>query len=163
MNQSESLSGSDRATLWLWRVTNVVGWSLLALVAAGFLRLVAASVADLFLPSRISNWGMGYGLPVYVSYGPYLEVPSSLAIGIAIGSIVGSRVYRAQAITAGIVAGIYAVPGFLYVQRFAHLFSVVSRSSDRWFVLVAIAATIPIAAWVAHRVSQKRPRALRTK
>jgi hypothetical protein len=159
MKGSGSLTGSDRATLRLWRVANVVGWGIVAVVAAGFVRVVAASVADLFFPSRIFNWGSGYGLLFYVRYGPYLEVPASLAVGIAIGSIIGGRVYRAQAIVAAVVAALYAVPLFRYVDRFAHL---LPRPGDRLLVLVPLAATIPVAAWVAHRVSRKRPRALRT-
>src|SRR2546430_8956335 len=105
MNASAGLTGSDRVTLRLWRLANLAGWGLLALLAAGFLRVAAASVADLFFPSRIYDWGMGYGLPFYVRYGPVVEVPSSLVVGTAIGSVVGSRVYRAQAVTAGFVAG----------------------------------------------------------
>lgn len=158
MKASESLTGSDRATLRLWRVANVVGWAIVALLAAGFLRVVAASIADLFFPSRIFNWGDGYGLLFYVRYGPFLEAPASLAIGIAIGSIIGGRVYRAQAVTAAVVAALYAAAGFTYVDRFDHL---LPRPGDRLLVLVPLAATIPVATWVAHRVSQRRPRALR--
>lgn len=101
-----SLETTDRATLRLWRIVNVIGWSVLSLVLALFLRRGFEAAADLFHRHSlldVADW------LAFWEYALFVVVPSSVVCGLLIGSVIGTRVVWRPALVSGAVATIYAV------------------------------------------------------
>lgn len=94
---TDELSRLDRSTLRLWQGANLVGWSLLALLVA---LVVHLGVAGLFRGTALDIMGH-----------PPLQLLAALGlalvVGLAVGGIVGARVWRRQARTAGAVSALY--------------------------------------------------------
>lgn len=154
MDTTKELSLVDRGTLRLWRIANIVGWGILALLAAGFLRLSVEVAAGL---AQRSLTDLYRGRADYVWYSLTVGLASTALAGLAIGSIVGGRVYRWPGVVSGVVAALYC--GFAYLGV---LSAYVPNRVDRSIVAGPMLLVIPVAAWLARRVWLARPRALRS-
>jgi hypothetical protein len=83
----EQLDLFDRATLRVWRLTNLVAWPMLAFMVGLLMRVAGDAAAGL----------LSHGIRPSTSIGSYvvlIAVPSSVLGGLAIGGLIGSRVYR---------------------------------------------------------------------
>ena len=135
----DDLSGVDRATLRLWRMSNLLGWGALGAVAG---------MATFFLLARTLLW---FSTEPWVT-GAVLA--TCVAVGAAVdGVIVGDHVYRAPG---WVAAGSFLIPG-----AFALLVT-----ATAYFVEVLIVMAVPVggavvAAIVARHRFRRRPRALR--
>lgn len=107
----------DRATLGLWRTTNTVLWGVLAagvgvVLLQAFQRVIQQILARLHwnlfsgglffdLNQRMdpAHWTFWWVLPRY-----FVRSIGALLIGFAIGGIVGSRVWKRQALVASLAA-----------------------------------------------------------
>jgi hypothetical protein len=101
----EPLRGTDRVTLRVWRVLNVLGWSVLAILLATFLRVGFESAADLFgrhSLTNVSDW------LTYWEYAAFVVMPSSVVCGLFIGSLIGSEVAWKPIWVSGAAAVIFA-------------------------------------------------------
>lgn len=98
------LGAADRATLRAWRVANVVGWSMVAILGSIVLRTAAESAAGL--------WGIGFGEVATVADGwEYLlivAIPSAVLVGAFVGYIAGTRLVAYPAVTAAVLTLLYA-------------------------------------------------------
>ena len=105
----ERLNVADRTTLRLWRITNVVGWSLFSIASALFLRRGFEAGASLIRHSLLDvyDW-TGYG-----QYALLVLVPSSVLCGCWIGSVIGGRVYWRPGLVAGVAATMFAAATWL--------------------------------------------------
>jgi hypothetical protein len=146
MNPKQDLETLDRATLRMWRISNIVGWGLAGL-AAGLAVLVAAELA-----------GFGLGMIAHTD------------IGIAPGAIIGALILGP--VTAGILVGghVYRWPGF--VAASAWLLTAVpfvlrasSQTNDvrgAWVAAIVYAGVQAVLAGIVARWRwNRRPRALR--
>ena len=105
------LSTFDRSTLGAWRVGNIVGWSLGALVVAVVVSFGANSLFVDVLDAAIDPFTGGSVVPA-----PIELIGSGLLVGGSIGLVIGSRVYRARIWVAVAVTVI-----FLVITPFAFL------------------------------------------
>lgn len=149
-NTTQQLTGLDRLTLRLWRLMNVIGWSVGALLVALFFRLGVEAAAGFLHHSFADSTARAYAVFAFS-----VEVPASVLSGSAIGSLVGSRVYRRPDLVAGGVSSLYA--GILYLAKLTYPASGTARA----LAAVAMFVAVPIAIWLARRSSRARPRALR--
>jgi hypothetical protein len=152
MNQR--LGVADRTTLSLWRSANVLGWSLLSLALALFLRRGFEAAADLIGRHSLMNVSDWLG---YWEYALFVLVPSSTVCGLLVGSIVGSRVFRKPPRVAVFVAALYAIVTWVIMRAEP----VPHATSIRWISAGLAALTVPVAGAIAHRVAGKLPTAPR--
>lgn len=108
---TDPLDRLDRATLVMWRTGNVVGWSLLALAAGLLIHMtVDRLLSQALLPAGFAPVGGSDALraiPVLAQGGV------SVLVGIAVGGIIGAKVWRREVITAAIVAAGYVALTYL--------------------------------------------------
>jgi len=149
-----SLETKDRATLRLWRIVNVVGWSVLSLLLALFLRRGFEAAADLFHRHSlldVADW------LAYWEYALFVVVPSSVVCGLLIGSIVGTRVVWRPAWISSAVAAIYAVGTWTIMRSVPTPHAALINLVDGALVLL----TVLVAVVVAARISESLPRVVR--
>lgn len=145
----ERLNVADRTTLRLWRITNVVGWSLFSIASALFLRRGFEAGASLIRHSLLDvyDW-TGYG-----QYALLVLLPSSVLCSCWVGSVIGGRVYRRPALVAGVAATVFAAATWLV------MFSVVTphytfiRLLNAGFLILCVV----IAVVVAQRIAKGHP------
>jgi lysylphosphatidylglycerol synthetase-like protein (DUF2156 family) len=148
MRGSAELGALDRGTLALWRISNLVVWSIVGAVAAF---VVYVSLVNLEWPTML-YWGSHFGgstpgfLRIY-------DFAAAGACGAVVGAVVGARVYR----TAGPVSGVLASLLMIVAPGRAH--SVFVRD-PAWFV-GAIVLSGATAVVLARRAERRRPHALR--
>lgn len=150
MGTTEQLTGLDRWTLRLWRVANVVGWSLAALTAAVVFRLGIEAAAGLFhrdLAGAVSTRD-------YVAYTITFGIPASLLGGSAIGTVVGAHVYRRAGLDSGLVSALFAAGSWWVTSSYA------ATGGDHLLNVVTLLLVVPTSVVVARRVARGRPRAL---
>jgi hypothetical protein len=147
VSNSEDLGFVDRETLRLWRVVNVVGWSIGALLvgsAVGFL-------ANLLFVDFLDSLG---------TFDPFLFSPAgeafqvaatAVAAGTAIGAVVGSRVYRYPRAVTAVVVLIHTL-----ASPFAATIPRVSGSA--WITSAIMLLHFPVAIYVAHDLYLRRRR-----
>ncbi len=150
MTMDGRLNTADRATLRFWQAANIIGWSLVSLALALFLRRGFESAADLLGRHsllNVSDW-IGYG-----EYAVFVIIPSSVVCGCLIGSIIGARVFWKPSIVAGVVAGIYSI-GMWVIMR-----SVPTPHATfvHWINAALVSLTVLVGVVVAKRVSRMRP------
>lgn len=104
IDQQRTLGPADRTTLRAWRVSNVAGWSIVALLAAFVVELALADVQYLIDPER----DVARAIPALLA----------LVGGAAIGAIVGRRVYRSVELVAAAVAALFVLRGQFFVLLF---------------------------------------------
>jgi hypothetical protein len=151
MDTTEQLTGLDRWTLRLWRIGNVVGWSVAALLVSLFFRLGVEAAAGFFHHSFADSTTARD----YVVFAFTVEAPASVLCGSAIGSLLGARVYRRPDVVAGAVSGLYAA--LLYLAKLTYPAS----GAERGLAAAAMLVAVPISIWLARQASRARPRALR--
>ncbi len=144
MNGTEDLDTVDRATLRVWRVINILGWSFVALVIGYFGNWVAMNAAS----ATANLFGGVWPAP------PLMAVLYAALVGAVIGSIIGLRVYRSPAAAAGVVA---FLAGGLFPQVTILFGSFLVGS-----VLTGV-AEVGAAMAVAQAVWSRRPAALRAR
>ena len=141
---------ADRATLGVWRTTNLIGWPLLALFLSFFLRLGFEAAADLYghALGTIFDW------PSFGEYSLFVPIPSALLCGCLIGSMIGDRVFWRPPVTAMVVGAVFAFWSWRIV------ISVYSPYPPSMRVISAAfaALTVPIAGVIAQRIGRRRPR-----
>lgn len=94
MNSKQDLDRIDRATLRMWRASNLLGWGFLALIAGRVVEFVAANAA-----SATANLFGGTLVPHAAS-----DLAYALMVGAAVGALVGLHVYRSPGLVAGMAA-----------------------------------------------------------
>jgi hypothetical protein len=102
---TDHLDRIDRATLVMWRLGNVMGWSLLSLAAALLIHLTTSRL--LSDPLLSPGWDPLIGSDAPLALRVLAQGFISALTGLAIGGIVGAKVWRRQKISAAIVAGCY--------------------------------------------------------
>jgi hypothetical protein len=138
----------DRATLRTWRVANVAGWSVVALLGALVLRMGFESGAA----ALDKGFADAYALRQQVEYLATVAVPAQIVCGLFIGMLLGSRVLRAPVWTAGILSVLFAVVT-VWVLGTSNLFPFGFRM---WMYVVLTLPTL-IAVVTARRVARRRP------
>jgi hypothetical protein len=151
MRMDRSTETADRATLRVWRITNVLGWSLLSLSLALFLRRgfeAAADILDSHSLLDVADWLS------YWEYALFVLIPSSVLCGLLIGSMIGARIVWRPAWVSGTVAAIYAV-GTWVIMR-----SVPTPDRTPIILINAVLAslTVLVAVVVAARVASSLTR-----
>ncbi len=144
----EGLNVADRTTLRLWRIANVVGWSLFAIASALFLRRGFEAGASLIRHSLlyVGDW-TGYG-----QYALLVLVPSSVLCGCWIGSVIGGRVYRRPAQLAGAAATLFGVATWLVMISVPTPHRTLIRVMNAGFLFLCVV----IAVVVAQRIAKGR-------
>jgi hypothetical protein len=97
MRTAQELSPFDRGTLVVWKIGNVVGWSLVALAAGLLVQILVLNVAFLF-----DKWWN-------VSIGQEANLGSLVLAGAVIGSVIGRRVFRSVGPIAGGLAALHGL------------------------------------------------------
>jgi hypothetical protein len=97
---NEELSLFDRSTLIFWRASNLIGWSVVALLAGFTTNFLLFNLN--FLASH--RWVSSFGGGIPTVLGPL----NAVVAGVVIGSIVGRRVYRFVMPLATVVGGFQA-------------------------------------------------------
>ena len=149
-----SLETTDRATLRLWRIVNIIGWSVSSLLLALFLRRGFEAAADLLHRHSlldVADW------LAYWEYALFVVVPSSVVCGLLIGSIVGTRVVWRPAWVSSAVATIYAVGTWTIMRSVPTPHAALINLIDGALVLL----TVLVAVVVAARFSESLPRVVR--
>jgi hypothetical protein len=164
MTTKQDLDTLDRATLVAWRAWNTIKWSIAAL-------LVAFAVATAFfsvLPHFTINLSSRSGILLNVLVTLVPTVLSAIAIGVLIGRHVVSRPF----LTAGMIALVHLV---LSVWVAGHGLNVTapvgyyflytpsggSPGGELASMLLMVVIEVYVAAVIARRAWEKRPRALR--
>jgi hypothetical protein len=150
-DMTEQLTGLDRLTLHLWRIGNVVGWSVAALLVSLFFRLAVEDVAAFFHHSFADSTTARD----YVIFAFTVEMPASVLCGSSIGSLLGARVYRRPDVVAGAVSALYAA--VLYLAKLTYPAS----GGERALAAASMLVAVPVSIWLARQASRSRPRALR--
>jgi hypothetical protein len=86
---NDELSLFDRGTLVFWRVSNLIGWSVLAMLAGYTLNFLLFNLNLLAWQKWTSSFGGGSDL-IPTVIGPL----SSVVAGAVVGSVVGRHLYR---------------------------------------------------------------------
>jgi len=144
VDDGDLLAASDRRTLAFWRVSNIVGWIVVALVASYVLQTLIANVRTI-VDSVVDDYRLADTLELW------LGVISAVLAGAAIGSIIGRRVYRSAPAYAGIATALAAVPFHAIQPHHASQEGILLQR------LLTIGVAIAVAVWAGKR----RPLALR--
>ena len=154
----EDLDRLDATTLRVWRLSNVVGWPLLALVLAMALQLAIDAIVSIglngsglsdltFTPSALLDAPEWAKLPI--------RAGMSLVIGSVIAGVTSPVLVRARLATA-VTAAVYAVLAIGLIETYpeglvARFSSGLTQRGSLWLTLAyeaAILLTIPVAlAW----------------
>ena len=132
----EQLGTLDRGTILVWRLTNVIGWGVLAFAGAILLRYAFEA-----LPFLISNdrW-----------YGILAGIAAPILCGLFIGSVIGPRVATSPMVVAGVDAGVFGIVTCVWVKEVV-LFpgGPLSPSLPYWIFLV-----VPVAIFSARATAR---------
>jgi hypothetical protein len=159
MSDSMELDALDRATLIAWRVGNLVKWSAAAL-SVGFATTTAFYLAMRPLPS----FSIRAGEPVGEALIALMFTLPAVLSAIGIGVVVGRHVYAWPFAIAALVAAAHLVAGWLLALAGWMLAPVGTYLMFSFNAMPAFAMAlleIYVAAVVARRSWNKRPRALR--
>lgn len=170
-----ALGTLDRVTLAAWRFINEAGWPALAfLVATGaHLGITIWVQSRMVFTSEAFNLNARAGAEdgiddLLAKFG--LRIGLTIALAALIGGVVGRRVWRRQPVYAALGAAGYVLYTLVWVEHSVSGTNVfieypsgaeqhlVRRTSFLPALLydLVVAATIPAAAWVAHRVRGRR-------
>ena len=145
----------DRATLVVWRVTNVLGWVLFSFVGALILKVGFETGASYALSFGYDE--AGATTFQQVTYLLFVGAGGSAVCGAFIGTVIGARVAAAPVITAGATAlALAAAIAWAYWGSFSN-----SGTSFYWSIGAASCVAVPVAGMAARAVSRNRPRSLR--
>ena len=158
----DDLEGLDAATLRAWRVTNIVGWPLLALVLAVALQ----TAVDAIVSIRLNGSGIGdltFTPSTLLDAPEWAKVPIRAGLSLVIGSLIAgitSPVVVRNRLVTSVTATLYAAIAIGLVETYpegliARLTSGGSRHGSLWLTLAyeaAILLAIPVAlAWRKNR------------
>jgi hypothetical protein len=139
------LEGIDRATLRVWRASNLIGWWVVGTVVYHAIAIVLART----FVQKMAMISFGRSVPSMI----YIFVALDFA-AITAGAIVGSRVYRSPFLVAAIAVVLPEV--LIYV------FAVAGGAFPELVILAVFSVTPAALAGIAARfVWHRRPRALR--
>lgn len=139
------LEGIDRATLRVWRASNLIGWWVVGTVVYHAIAIVLART----FVQKMAMISFGRSVPSMI----YIFVALDFA-AITAGTIVGSRVYRSPFLVAAIAVVLPEV--LIYV------FAVAGGAFPELVILAVFSVTPAALAGIAARfVWHRRPRALR--
>ena len=132
----------DRATLGAWRLGNIVGWSLGALVVAVATNFAARILIDDVMDAALDPLTGGTVVPESVG-----TLLSAVLVGTALGAVIGSRVWTRPVLVSVVVALF-----FVALWPFA---VVASGSSGPWMAALSI-AHLACAGVASHLLSRRR-------
>jgi hypothetical protein len=141
MSTKRDLGVVDRGTLRFWRVANVVGWSLGALLVGAALSFLMSvlfvDILDALMDGVVPGW--------------IQVLTTSLVGGAAMGAVIGSRVYRWPAVVAVAVCIV-----FLYVLPISFMLPLWLSNRALGYALSAL--VVPSAVAVAvYRYRKRSP------
>jgi hypothetical protein len=147
--RDENMNRLDRGTLGVWRLGNILGWSLGALVVGVAISFAAEILFVDVLDAAIDPFTGGAVVPAAIEL-----VFTAVFVGAAMGAVIGSRVYRQPMLTAAVVMLIY-----LSLWPFA---TIAARASSNFGVAIAVSAVLHMAAGLAAARYMSRRRARNT-
>ena len=139
---NERMSTLDRGTLGLWRVANVIGWSLGALIVAIAVEYAADILFVDVLDAAIDVVTDGAVVPFEIA-----ATVTALLVGAAIGAVIGSRVYRWQIPTAVAVTLVYLL---------AWPFATVMLGRNGWWIALSVVLHLASAILAARFMLTRR-------
>jgi len=141
----------DRGTVGFWKVSNLLGWSLIALLAAAYFTVAMLSVStlvDLRYPYGVTDWAR---------FIVFIALPAALLSGGCIGTLVGRHVYRFQRTIACVIAVLNAGLSVFYVDPWF------DYAKGKTFFALALLPAVPLAIWVTGHVLGRLPESRRSR
>lgn len=145
--RDENMNRLDRGTLGVWRLGNILGWSIGALVVGVAINFAANILFVDVLDAAIDPFTGGAVVPAAIEL-----VFTAVFVGAAIGAVIGSRVYRLPLPTAAVVMLIY-----LSLWPFATI-AVMAWSNMGVVIAVSAVLHLAVALAAARYMSRRRER-----
>ncbi len=142
MTSRDALKPMDRAVLQTWRIGNIIGWSLGALIVAIAMNFAASILIDDILDAAVDPITGGAVVPYAIS-----GAITAILVGGSAGAVVGSRVVARPLVVSVVVVLIY-----LAVWPFALL----GLGLSGVWIALAIVAHVASAVAAARLMARRR-------
>lgn len=173
----ETYDSLDRATLATWRASKLLGWAAVALGSAVVLHTV---FDELNRRIRVPGWYFTLNQRPLPEFGTWQSIAPSygyrgfvaIVIGVLIGAIAGSKLWKAPVKAAAVIAGAYVLISTLVLEHGYNMIRVTTQYGTttqagtprhglpsggiEWSYSLLTLLAVPVAALVARMVSRRR-------